>query len=188
MYVNFGSITILTREQVTEFAWGLANSGKDYLWIIRSDSVIGDDSATSALPPDFISETKDRGLIAGWCPQLQVLNHSSIAVFLTHCGWNSVVESLSCGVPMMCWPFFADQPLNCRLVCLEWGVGVEIERNVTREGVEKIVKDMVDGNEGRKMKSRAMEWKKKVETSVGIHGSTCMNLDKLVNEVLLSKG
>ncbi|KAK4405112.1 7-deoxyloganetin glucosyltransferase [Sesamum angolense] len=186
VYVNFGSITTLTKQQVTEFARGLADSGKDFLWIIRSDSVVGGSSAISVLPSDFVVETKERGLISGWCPQEKVLSHCSVAAFITHCGWNSVIESLWSGVPMICWPFFADQHINCRFTCSEWGVGVEICRNVKRDEVEEIVREVVGGSKGKKMKNRAMEWKNKAEAAVGVHGSTFLNLEKLVKEFPLS--
>ncbi|XP_073128048.1 7-deoxyloganetin glucosyltransferase-like [Henckelia pumila] len=187
LYVNFGSITVLTRQQMLEFAWGLANSGTSFLWTIRSDAVVGDATATSALPSEFISETKDRALITGWCPQEQVLSHPSIAGFLTHSGWNSMVESMSRGVPMICWPFFAEQQLNCGSACLEWGVGVEISKDVKRGEVEKIVRGLIEGEEGRKMKKNAAEWKAKVEEAVGINGSSWLDLDRLIKDVLLSK-
>jgi len=72
VYVNFGSITIMSAEQLLEFAWGLANSKKPFLWIIRPDLVIG---GSVILSSEFVNETKDRSLIASWCPQEQVLNH-----------------------------------------------------------------------------------------------------------------
>ncbi|KAL0375990.1 UNVERIFIED_CONTAM: 7-deoxyloganetin glucosyltransferase [Sesamum calycinum] len=144
VYVNFGSITTLTKQQVTEFARGLADSGKDFLWIIRSDSVVGGSSAISSLPSDFVAETKERGLISGWCPQEKV--------YMLGMGrW--------CGI--------------CR--------------NVKRDEVEEIVREVVGGSKGKKMKNRAMEWKNKAEAAVGVHGSTFLNLEKLVKEVLLSK-
>ncbi|THG17605.1 7-deoxyloganetin glucosyltransferase-like [Camellia sinensis] len=91
VYVNFGSITVMTPQQLIEFAWGLANSRKTFLWIIRPDLVTGD---SAILSPDFLNETKERGLLASWCPQEQVLSHPSVGGFLTHCGWNSTFESL----------------------------------------------------------------------------------------------
>ncbi|KAK9266026.1 hypothetical protein L1049_027259 [Liquidambar formosana] len=94
VYVNFGSITVMTPQQLVEFSWGLANSNHSFLWIIRPDLVVGE---SAILPPEFVAETKERGLIASWCPQEQVLNHPSTAGFLTHCGWNSTLESLSSG-------------------------------------------------------------------------------------------
>ncbi|KAF3445118.1 hypothetical protein FNV43_RR14811 [Rhamnella rubrinervis] len=103
VYVNFGSITVMSSLQLVEFGMGLANSKHHFLWIIRPDLVRGE---SAILPPEFVNETKGRGLVASWCPQEEVLNHSSIGGFLTHSGWNSTIESLSSGVPMLCWPFF----------------------------------------------------------------------------------
>ncbi|KAI7988677.1 7-deoxyloganetin glucosyltransferase [Camellia lanceoleosa] len=160
VYVNFGSVTVMSQKQLVEFAWGLANNNHCFLWIIRPDLVIGD---SAILPPEFIAETKQRGLIEGWCPQEEVLNHPSVGGFLTHSGWNSTIESLSVGVPMMCWPFFADQQTNCRYTCNEWEVGMEIDNNVKRDEVEKLVRELMGGKKGKKMKNKAMEWKKLAE-------------------------
>ncbi|PQQ05154.1 7-deoxyloganetin glucosyltransferase-like isoform X1 [Prunus yedoensis var. nudiflora] len=117
VYVN-GSIAVMTPERLLEFGWGLANSKLPFFWVIRPDLVIGE---SAILPPEFVAETKE-SLIAGWCPQEQVLNHPSVGGFLTHSGWNSTVESLTAGVPMLCWPFFADQQMDCRYTCNEWGI------------------------------------------------------------------
>jgi hypothetical protein len=185
VYVNFGSITVITPQQLVEFGWGLANSKFMFLWIIRPDLVVGD---SSILPPELLEEIKGRGLIASWCPQEEVLNHSSIGGFLTHCGWNSIIESVCAGVPMLCWPFFGDQQTNCKYACNEWGIGMEIDNGAKRGEVEKIVRELMEGNKGNKMKKKAMEWKKLAEEATGPHGSSSINLDNLVNEVLLSKG
>ncbi|XP_021833301.1 7-deoxyloganetin glucosyltransferase-like [Prunus avium] len=182
VYVNFGSIAVMTPECLVEFGWGLANSKSPFLWIIRPDLVVGD---SAILPPEFVAETKERALIASWCPQEQVLNHPSIGGFLTHSGWNSTIESLSAGVPMVCWPLFADQPINCWYTCNEWGCGMEIDKNVKREEVEKLVRELMEGEKGKKMKNKAMEWKKLAEEATGPHGSSSTNLDNLVNQVLL---
>ncbi|KAI3996873.1 hypothetical protein MKX01_021149 [Papaver californicum] len=80
VYVNLGSITVMTTQQLVEFAWGLANSKNNFLWIIRPDLVVGE---FASLPAEFTEETKERGLLASWCPQEDVLHHASIAVFLT---------------------------------------------------------------------------------------------------------
>ncbi|PQM39334.1 7-deoxyloganetin glucosyltransferase-like isoform X1 [Prunus yedoensis var. nudiflora] len=116
VYVNFGSVAVMTPERLVEFGWGLANSKLPFFWVIRPDLVIGE---SAILPPEFVAETKERSLIAGWCPQEQVLNHPSVGGFLTHSGWNSTVESLTAGVPMLCWPCFGDQQMDCRYTCNE---------------------------------------------------------------------
>ncbi|XP_015880796.3 7-deoxyloganetin glucosyltransferase-like [Ziziphus jujuba] len=180
LYVNFGSITVLTPQQLLEFGWGLANSKQTFLWVVRPDLVIGDQAV---LPPEFADQIKEMGFIASWCPQDQVLNHPSIGGFLTHCGWNSTIESLSAGVPMLCWPFFADQPTNCRLICKEWGVGMEIDNDVKRDGVEKLVRELMEGERGKEMKRKALEWKKLAQEACGQNGSSALNLDSLVKHV-----
>ncbi|KAF8023536.1 hypothetical protein BT93_F0905 [Corymbia citriodora subsp. variegata] len=120
VYVNFGSVTVMSPEQLVEFAWGLANSGQTFLWVIRPDLVVGD---KAILPPEFSATTRERSLLASWCPQERVLSHPAVGGFLTHSGWNSTIESIAAGVPVVCWPFFADQQTNCKYSCEEWGSG-----------------------------------------------------------------
>ncbi|XP_057469035.1 7-deoxyloganetin glucosyltransferase-like isoform X1 [Actinidia eriantha] len=184
VYVNFGSVTIMTPQQLVEFAWGLANSNQAFLWIIRPDSVAGD---LAILLGEFVMETKERGLLANWCPQEDVLTHSSIGVFLTHCGWNSTLESICSGVPVICWPFFAEQNTNCWCCCTQWGVGEEINIDVKREEVENLVRELVVGERGRERKRKAMEWKKKAEEATAYSvGSSYMGFENVVQCVLKS--
>ncbi|CAI8594268.1 unnamed protein product [Vicia faba] len=182
VYVNFGSITVMTLDQLLEFAWGLANSKKPFLWIIRPDLVIG---GSVVLSSEFVNEIADRGLIASWCPQEKVLNHPSIGGFLTHCGWNSTIESICAGVPMLCWPFFADQPTNSRFICNEWEIGAEIETNAKRDEVEMLVNELMVGEKGKKMRQKVMELKKKAKENTSPGGCSYMNLDKVINEILV---
>lgn len=182
VYVNFGSITVMTPKQLTEFAWGLANSNQAFLWIIRPDLVTGD---SAVLPNDFLFRIKDRGLLANWCHQEQVLSHPAIGGFLTHSGWNSTLESISNGIPIVCWPFFAEQPTNCRYSCTEWGIGMEIDSNVKRDVVENLVRELMDGEKGKEMKQQALKWKKKAEEAASAStGSSYLNFEEMVNEVL----
>ncbi|XP_030444959.2 7-deoxyloganetin glucosyltransferase-like [Syzygium oleosum] len=182
IYVNFGSIAFVTHQQLVEFAMGLANSNWCFLWVLRPDLVNGD---TAILPREFAEKTRERGFLSGWCPQERVLNHPSIGGFLTHCGWNSTIESLSAGVPMLCWPCFGDQQTNCKYICDDWGIGLEMDSNVKRDEVERLVRELMEGEVGRKMRSKAREWKKMAEEAAGEKGSSFMNLDKLMDEVFL---
>ena len=183
VYVNFGSITVITAQQMIEFAWGLANSNKPFLWIIRPDLIVGE---AAMLPPEFLSVTKDRSLLVSWCPQEQVLKHPSIGGFLSHMGWNSTLESICGGVPMVCWPFFGEQQTNCWFACTKWGIGMEIESNVKRDEVEKLVRELMEGEKGKDMKRKAMEWKTKAEEAAWTGDASHRNLDRLV-KVLASE-
>ncbi|KAA0031466.1 7-deoxyloganetin glucosyltransferase-like [Cucumis melo var. makuwa] len=183
VYVNFGSVTVMTPEQMIEFAWGLADSGTPFLWITRPDLIVGD---SAILPHEFVTQTKDRSLIASWCCQEQVLSHPSIGGFLTHSGWNSTIESICAGVPMICWPFFAEQQTNCYYCCKVWGIGMEIDNNVKRNEVEELVRELMDGEKGRKMKENVMSLKSKAEEAYKLGGSAWKQLDKVIDEVLLS--
>ncbi|XP_077214219.1 7-deoxyloganetin glucosyltransferase-like [Tasmannia lanceolata] len=182
VYVNFGSITVMSPEQLKEFAWGLANSKHCFLWITRPDLVMG---GSTILLQEFIIETKERGLVAGWCPQEEVLSHPSVGVFLTHCGWNSTLESICNGVPVLCWPFFSEQPMNCRFACTEWAIGMEIDSNVKRREVEGLVRELMEGEKGKEMRNKAIEWKESARKAIEQGGSSFMNLDKLVKDMLL---
>ncbi|XP_049398947.1 7-deoxyloganetin glucosyltransferase-like [Solanum stenotomum] len=130
VYVNFDSTTVVTPNQLIEFAWRLANSQQEFLWIIGPDIV---SDYELILPPEFVVETKNRGMFATWCSQEEVLNHPAIGGFLTHGGWNSTLESIASGVPMLCWPFFAEQQTNCWFSETKWGIGMEIDNNVKRD-------------------------------------------------------
>ncbi|XP_058086694.1 7-deoxyloganetin glucosyltransferase-like isoform X2 [Magnolia sinica] len=184
VYVNFGSVTIVTPEQLKEFAWGLANSNHPFMWIIRPNLVSG---GSAILDPEFLEETKGRGVIASWCAQKQVLDHPSVGGFLTHNGWNSTLESIHSGVPMLCWPFFADQQMNCRYACTVWGNGMEIDGDVKREKVEGVIKELMEGEKGKEMRKNAMKWKKKARKAVEVGGSSYISFDTLVNDLLVMK-
>ncbi|KAL7175964.1 hypothetical protein ACSBR2_029521 [Camellia fascicularis] len=182
LYVNYGSVTTMTRNQLDEFAWGLANSNQTFLWIIRPDLVIGD---LTVIPPEFITETEERSLLISWCPQEQVLSHPSIGGFLTHCGWNSTIESISSGVPMICWPSFGDQQINCWYSCTQWGTGIEINNDVKRDEVERVVRELMVGDKGKEMKKRTMEWRKMAkEAIVSSSASSFSNLEKMIKQLV----
>ncbi|THF99945.1 hypothetical protein TEA_002185 [Camellia sinensis var. sinensis] len=181
VYVNYGSVTVMTDQHLKEFAWGLANSKHPFLWIVRPDIVMGD---STILPEHFVEETRDRGLLASWCPQEQVLSHPSIGVFLTHCGWNSTLESICEGVPIICWPFFAEQQTNCRYACTEWGIGMEVNHDVKRDEIVALINEMLEGDKGKQMRKKVLELKKEAEEATDVGGLSYNNFDRLIKEAL----
>ncbi|KAL4557274.1 hypothetical protein LXL04_035447 [Taraxacum kok-saghyz] len=181
IYVNYGSTTIMSLQDLVQFGCGLANSNHYFLWIIRSGVIAGE---SAVFPPELEDSIKKRGFIASWCPQEKVLDHPSIGGFLTHCGWGSMIESLSAGVPMICWPYLWDQITNCRFACKEWEVGLEMGKEVKMEEVSKLVKELM-GEEGRKIRAKALEWKEKARAATAPDGSSFKNVDKIVEEIVM---
>ncbi|KAL6227735.1 hypothetical protein ACLB2K_001692 [Fragaria x ananassa] len=181
VYVNYGSVTVMTDQHLKEFAWGLANSKHPFLWVVRPDVVKSD---SIMLPDEFLKEVKDRGYIASWAPQEQVLGHKSVAVFLTHCGWNSMLETVSEGVPVICWPFFADQQTNCGFACGSWGIGLEVKHDVKRCDIEGVIKDMMEGEKGKELRQNALEWRKKAIEATDIGGASNGNFDRMMQHLL----
>ncbi|PRQ55677.1 putative 7-deoxyloganetin glucosyltransferase [Rosa chinensis] len=181
VYVNYGSIAMMTDQHLKEFAWGLANSKHHFLWIVRPDVVKGD---SVVLPEEFFEEIKDRGYVTSWCPQEQVLAHPSVGVFLTHCGWNSTIETISEGVPVLCWPFRSEQLTNCRFLCTDWGIGMEVNNDVKCNDIEALVKEMLEGEKGMKMRRKAEEWKKKAIAATDTGGSSYNNFERLIKVAL----
>ncbi|KAF8653064.1 hypothetical protein HU200_062504 [Digitaria exilis] len=178
VFVSFGSVVKLADEQLVELAWGLANSGHEFLWVIRSDQ------QEAVLPPELVAETEGRGLVTSWCPQEAVLRHEAVGAFVTHCGWNSMLESLSAGVPMLCWPCVGDQQTNSRMACTEWRVGMEIGEDPSREEVEAVIRQVMGGERGEELRRSAAEWKEKAALATRWPGgSAWVNLEKVVNEV-----
>ncbi|CDY46643.1 BnaA07g10530D [Brassica napus] len=183
VYVNFGSITVMTAKQLVEFAWGLAASRKEFLWVIRPDLVAGEEAV---IPTEFLTETEGRRMLLSWCPQEKVLSHPAVGGFLTHNGWNSTLESISAGVPMVCWPFFAEQQTNAKYCCDEWGVGMEIGEDVKREEVEAVVRELMDGEKGKKLREKAEEWRRLAEKATEHPcGSSVVNFKTVVDKILL---
>ncbi|PWA63866.1 UDP-glucuronosyl/UDP-glucosyltransferase [Artemisia annua] len=181
IYINFGSITVMTPQQLVEFGWGIAKSNYSFLWIIRSDLVIGE---SSILPAELLKETNDRGLLVSWCPQEQVLKHPSIGGFLTHSGWNSTIESISSGVPMISWPSTGDQQTNCWVCCNKWGVAMEIDNDVKSDDVRKLVVELMNGEKGNEMRKNAADLKKKAEEAcTSPLGSSMVNLEKIIHHM-----
>ncbi|KAI9116951.1 hypothetical protein K1719_011950 [Acacia pycnantha] len=159
----------------------MPNSKVPFLWIIRSDVVMGE---SAILPKEFCDEIKERGYITSWCHQEKVLSHPSVGLFLTHCGWNSMTEALCGGVPMICWPFFAEQQTNCRYACTHWNVAMEVKEDVKRDEVKGLVKEMMEGDKGREAKQKVEEWRKKALEATEIGGSSLNHFNSFIKQIL----
>ncbi|XP_021744556.1 7-deoxyloganetin glucosyltransferase-like [Chenopodium quinoa] len=190
LYVNFGTLVVLTQEKLIEFAWGLANSHHNFFWVVKSDLVFGgsNNNNNNHFLIEFEEEIKERGLLTSWCDQEKVLGHPSIGGFVTHCGWNSMIESISNGVPMICCPFFAEQGTNSWYCCTHLGIGVSMSEAAKRDDVERVVKELMEEENGKEMmKKKAMEWRQLAkEATMSPHGSSYVNLENVVNDILLS--
>lgn len=123
-------------------------------------------------------------MIANWCPQDKVLSHPSVSVFLTHGGWNSILESVCGGVPIICWPFFAEQQTNCRYASTTWGIGMEVNRDASREDIAALVKEIMEGDKGKLIRQNVQDWRKKAEAATDVGGASFNNFNKCIKEVL----
>ncbi|XP_051201764.1 UDP-glycosyltransferase 85A5-like [Lolium perenne] len=175
VYVNFGSHAVLTPEQMAEFAWGLATAGYPFLWAVRDSDVL------AGLPPDFLSEVSGRCRLTTWCAQEHVLRHRAVGCFLTHNGWNSTCESIAAGVPMVCWPGFADQYTNSKYACEVWRVGTRLDDEVRRKQVARRVREVMQGENG--VRGSAEMWKAKGEEAVCADGTSHDNMQQMVKAI-----
>lgn len=190
LYVSFGSIVRMRPEQVEEVALGLEACGHAFLWVLRSNM----DAATRSNIQAFEERTQGRGLVVTWAPQLSVLSHPSVGAFLTHCGWNSLMEGLSVGLPILAWPGgFGEQPMNVRYVVDVWKVGTELKPEETQDGqtlvsrteVVRTVKVVMSTTEGAQLRKRALKVKQIVKAAVSQGGSSHQNLDHFVRAMML---
>ncbi|XP_044467294.1 UDP-glycosyltransferase 83A1-like [Mangifera indica] len=181
IYVAFGSFTVFDQTQFQELALGLEITNRPFLWVVRPDIT---DDANKAYPKGFKERVTARGQMIGWAPQQKVLSHPSIACFLSHCGWNSTVESVSNGVPILCWPYFADQFLNESYICDVWKVGLKFNKNnngiITREEIKNKV-DKVLGEEN--YKERVLKLKEIALNSVREGGQSNKNFKNFLEWV-----
>ncbi|KAG8390059.1 hypothetical protein BUALT_Bualt01G0044000 [Buddleja alternifolia] len=177
IYVSFGSLTVVTREQLFEFWHGLVNSGQRFLWAIRPDSIIGGENHN--IPVELTEGTKERGYLVGWAPQEEVLNHQAVGGFLTHSGWNSTLESILAGVPMICWPYFADQMVNSRFVSEVWKIGLDMKDTCDTLTIENAIREVM-GVRKNEFLERTEHMAKLARMAIREGGSSYCNLDDLI--------
>ncbi|KAL3031411.1 hypothetical protein AAZX31_02G028200 [Glycine max] len=171
----------LTAEQVEEVAWGLKESGVSFLWVLR-------ESEHGKLPLGYRELVKDKGLIVTWCNQLELLAHQATGCFVTHCGWNSTLESLSLGVPVVCLPQWADQLPDAKFLDEIWDVGVwpkEDEKGIVRkQEFVKSLKVVMEGERSREIRRNAHKWKKLAREAVAEGGSSDNHINQFVNHLM----
>ncbi|XP_047976828.1 UDP-glycosyltransferase 76B1 [Salvia hispanica] len=182
LYVSFGSVAAMDGARLLEVALGLANSGSRFLWAVRPGLVHGSEWL-EMLPSGFSEATSGRGIIIKWAPQQEVLSHPSVGGFWTHCGWNSTLESICEGVPMICSPFFGDQFVNARYVSDVWRVGINLHKGLERGGTENAIRKLMVERDGEEMRKRAMVLKEKIDAGLKMGGSTNRALDELINVI-----
>jgi len=197
VYVCFGSQNTISASQMMALAEGLEESGRSFIWVVRPPVGfdIEGEFTEEWLPKGFEERMRDskRGLLVQkWAPQLEILSHKSIGVFLSHCGWNSVLESLSYGVPMIGWPLAAEQIYNVKMLVEETGVAVELTRTVetTISGreVKKVIEIVMEKEgKGKEMKEKAKEIAWHMRKAITEKGSSVRAMDDLVRTILSPK-
>ncbi|OMO94358.1 hypothetical protein CCACVL1_06042 [Corchorus capsularis] len=183
IYVSIGSVATITETEFLEIAWGLANSKQPFLWVVRPGSVLGSEWL-EPLPEGFLEMVGERGNIVEWAPQQEVLAHPATGGFWTHCGWNSTLESLCEGVPMICQPFFGDQGIDARLITDVWKVGVHLEDKIERGEIEKAIRRLMVEENGQEMRDKIKLLKENMNLCLQPGGSSYKSLDKLVKYIL----
>ncbi|XVE77257.1 hypothetical protein DITRI_Ditri13aG0047600 [Diplodiscus trichospermus] len=197
LYVSFGSGGTLSSNQINELALGLEMSERRFLWVVRSPN----DSVANAtyfnaetqkdpldfLPKGFLERTKGRGLVVpSWAPQAQVLSHGSTGGFLTHCGWNSTLESVVNGVPLIAWPLYAEQKMNAVMLTEDVKLALRPKPNENglfcRDEIAKVVKGLMEGEEGKNVRNRMKDLKDAAEKVLSENGSTSKALFELANK------
>ena len=182
VYVSFGTLVIMTRDQLMELWHGLVNCGRPFLWVIRRDSVAGAEGDEHVIPVELQEGTKGRCLLVDWAPQEDVLAHPSTGGFLTHGGWNAILESIVAGVPILCWPQFGDQLINGRFVSEVWRFGLEMKDTCDRSTVEMMIKTLMEDRRAEIMASMDRV-AKLAHDCVNKSGSSYTNLDKLIEDI-----
>ncbi|WOH00068.1 hypothetical protein DCAR_0519424 [Daucus carota subsp. sativus] len=196
IYVSFGTTTSLTDEQIHAIAVGLENGGQKFIWVLRDadkGDIFGGDVRKSELPmgyEDRILETGQGMIVRGWAPQLEILAHASTGGFMSHCGWNSCLESLTMGVPMATWPMHSDQPRNAVLISKVLKVGIVVKEwtpghdLVESFYIENAVKKLISSTEGHEMRKRAADLRNAIKKSVAQGGVSRLELDSFIDHIM----
>jgi hypothetical protein len=185
---------LFSKEQLREIAFGLERSGHRFLWVVRNPPSDKKSVALSAhpnidldslLPEGFLDRTKERGLVLkSWAPQVAVLNHPSVGGFVSHCGWNSVLEAVCAGVPLVAWPLYAEQRVNRIFLVEEMKLALPMNESdngfVSSAEVEERVLGLMESEEGKLIRERTTAMKIAAKAALNEGGSSRVALSKLV--------
>ncbi|CAK9162336.1 unnamed protein product [Ilex paraguariensis] len=183
LYVAFGSQAEISSDQFREIKIGLEKSEVNFLWVVRRNE--------SELDDGFEERVKERGiLVRDWVDQRKILGHYSVQGFLSHCGWNSVIESICAKVPILAWPMMAEQPINARMVVEDIKIGLRVETCngsvrgfVKWEELEKMVRELMEGEMGRDVRKKVKEIGEMAIKAVEKGGSSWNTLNELIDEL-----
>ncbi|PON57034.1 UDP-glucuronosyl/UDP-glucosyltransferase [Trema orientale] len=194
IYVSFGTTTAFTDEQIKELALGLEQTNQKFIWVLR-DADKGDvfdknQEKKFELPKGYEERVRKMGIVVReWAPQLEILGHASTGGFLSHCGWNSCVESITMGVPIAAWPMHSDQPRNAVLVTKLLGIGTVVRDWAHRGDVARAdtvaigVKKLMASKEGDEMRKRAEELGGALRRSMAEGGPSRKELDCFIAHI-----
>ncbi|XP_055802711.1 zeatin O-xylosyltransferase-like [Solanum dulcamara] len=193
LYVSFGTTTSFSNREIKELAMGLEQSKQRFLWVLR-DADRGDiftgEARRLELPEGFEERVKGVGLVVReWAPQPEILAHSSMGGFMSHCGWNSCIESITMGVPIAAWPMHSDQPKNGFLVTEMLKIGLIVrewekrEELVSASTIENVVRKLMASEEGDAIRKRAEELGEAVRQSTEKGGASRMELDSFIAHI-----
>jgi hypothetical protein len=197
VFLCFGSLGNHSEMQLKEIAGGLERSGHRFVWVVRAplgdnpEKTFGDQADPdlhTVLPEGFLERTRGRGLVVKlWAPQVEVLRHKATGAFITHCGWNSVLEAIMAGVPMLCWPLYAEQKMNKVLMVEEIGIGVDLagwqHGLVKAEELEAKVRLVMESEEGERLRARVTVHKEAAEMVWKDGGSSHMAFGQFLSDV-----
>ncbi|KAL6555031.1 hypothetical protein OROGR_006289 [Orobanche gracilis] len=184
LYVSFGSMVQTDSQVIEEIARGLLSSEVNFIWAMRHSQVENSINSTRALPIGFLDDVKDRGLVVPWCNQTAVLSNPAVGGFLTHCGWNSILESMWCCVPMICYPVCYDQPTNRKLVVDDWKIGINLCDGVSINGdeVASKIKMLMSGKFSDGIRNEMKKIMSIMHNASADDGSSERNFDKFVKD------
>ncbi|XP_041997238.1 UDP-glycosyltransferase 89B2 [Salvia splendens] len=183
VFVCFGSQTLLSNKQLEELCLGLEKSGVKFILVVK-DKI---ESDYGVLPIGFEDRVVGRGVvIRGWAPQVVILRHTAVGAYFTHCGWNSTLESIAAGVPMMAWPMGADQFVNATLIESELDIGVQVcEGDKAVLGSDELAQHLLKAtsHEWTERRARAMALSKAAQDATTSGGSSFNNLEHFVSHL-----